>query len=65
MKVKKNEWQKHEVGAYGNFRMMKALKIVKQCNEYSSYCGIEYEYENGKREVLYSHKSEIDFKSFE
>lgn len=62
MKVKKNEWQKHEVGCYGNFVILKALKIVNKDN---AFYGIEYIDKNGKKEVLYSHYTDIDVNSFE
>lgn len=62
MKTRKNEWQKHEVGCYGNFVTLKALKIVEKDG---AYYGIEYIDQNGKKQVLYSHKSDIDVESFE
>lgn len=62
MKVKKNEWQREEVGCYGNFVTLKALRIVEKDG---AYYGVEYIDKNGKKQVLYSHKSEIDVESFE
>ena len=61
MKIKWNEWQTHEVGAYGHFVKLKALKIVEKRG---SYCGIEYMDIYGEIQVLYSHYSEIDLGSF-
>lgn len=61
MKVKKNEWQKQEVGCYGNFVTLKALRIITKDN---SYYGIEYIDKDGNKQVLYSHYSEIDIESF-
>ena len=61
MKVKWNEWQKHEVGCYGNFVTLKALRIIAKDN---SYYGIEYIDKDGNKQVLYSHYSEIDIESF-
>lgn len=62
MKTKRNEWQKHEVGCYGNFVTLKALRIVKKSG---SMYGIEYIDKSGKTQVLYSHYLEIDLESFE
>ena len=39
MKVKRNKWQKQEVGCYGNFVTLKALRII---NKNNAYYGIEY-----------------------
>lgn len=61
MKVKRNEWQKQEVGCFGNFVTLKALRII---NKNSAYYGIEYIDKDGNKQVLYSHKSEIDIESF-
>ena len=61
MKVKKNEWQRQEVGCYGNFITLKALRII---NKNNAYYGIEYIDKNGNKQVLYSHYSEIDTESF-
>ena len=61
MKVKRNKWQKQEVGCYGNFVTLKALRII---NKNNAYYGIEYIDKDGSKQVLYSHKSEIDIESF-
>lgn len=61
MKVRRNEWQKQEVGCYGNFVTLKALRII---NKNNAYYGIEYIDKNGNKQVLYSHYSEIDIESF-
>ena len=61
MKVQRNEWQNHEVGCYGNFVTLKALRIIAKDN---SYYGIEYIDKDGNKQVLYSHYSEIDIESF-
>ena len=61
MKVRRNEWQKQEVGCYGNFVTLKALRII---NKNNAYYGIEYIDKDGNKQVLYSHKSEIDIESF-
>lgn len=62
MKIKKNEWQKHEVGCYGNFVTVKALRIVEKSG---SMYGIEYIDKSGKTQILYSHYLDIDIESFE
>ena len=62
MKVKKNEWQREEIGCYGNFVTLKALRIVEKSG---SMYGIEYIDKSGKTQVLYSHYLEIDLESFE
>lgn len=62
MKVRKNEWQREEVGCCGNFVTLKALRIVEKSG---SMYGIEYIDKSGKTQVLYSHYLEIDLESFE
>ena len=54
-------WQRQEVGCYGNFITLKALRIIDKNN---AYYGIEYIDKNGNKQVLYSHYSEVDTKSF-
>ena len=61
MKVKWNEWQKHEVGCFGNFVTLKALRIIAKDN---SYYGIEYIDKDGNKQVLYSHYLDVDIESF-
>lgn len=61
MKVTKNEWQKQEVGCYGNFVTLKALRII---NKNNAYYGIEYIDKNGNKQVLYSHYLDVDIESF-
>ena len=65
MKIQKNVTRKTEFGCYGNWVTVTPKKIV-DIKENSNYIGIEYEYiSNGQKVVMYSHKNEIDFKSFE
>lgn len=61
MKVKRNEWQTHEVGCFGNFVTLKALRIIAKDN---SFYGIEYIDKNGNKQVLYSHYLDVDIESF-
>ena len=61
MKIKWNKWQRHEVGDYGHFVKLKALKIVEKSGP---YYGIAYMDIYGEIQVLYSHYSEVDLGTF-
>lgn len=58
----KNKKIKTEYGCYGNFVTVTPLEIAN--NDNGNYIGVTMRFTDGSTEVMYAHKSEIDFDSF-